>query len=90
MEIKRAVMDTKCEQCGLDYIGCNLIIFEDGPKQFVCPKCTYYLERAEQYLVRGFEKIENKIVKPGSQSSGRIYLPEAWIGKRVTVVRLDP
>lgn len=36
----------------------------------------------------GAEVIE-KIVKPSGATSGRVYLPPGWIGKKVKIVRLD-
>jgi len=42
---------------------------------------------ASKFEIFGQEMIE-KEVKP-SGSSGRIYLPPDWIGKRVKIIRLD-
>lgn len=38
--------------------------------------------------VEGFQVIE-KIVKAAG-NSGRVYVPNGWVGKRVKVVLLDP
>jgi putative transposon-encoded protein len=90
VQIKRAVMHAECEFCNRNYTNCNLILFEDGSKKFACRRCTYCLENAETYTVRGFEILKYKTVSPGSQSAGKVYVPKEWIGKRVTVVRFDP
>lgn len=37
---------------------------------------------------RGYEVLEKEVSKSGH--SGRVYVPYAWIGKRVKVVLLDP
>ncbi|MBQ3570510.1 MAG: DUF2080 family transposase-associated protein [Methanocorpusculum sp.] len=33
--------------------------------------------------------VVDKIVKPLTKSSGRVYVPASWIGKRVRVVLLE-
>jgi len=38
--------------------------------------------------VRGYEVIE-KVVKP-SGDSGRVYVPKAWVGRKVKIILLEP
>ncbi|MDV0442358.1 DUF2080 family transposase-associated protein [Methanorbis furvi] len=44
-------------------------------------------EKAEIKL-SGYAMVE-KMVKAGTNTSGRVYVPKSWIGRRVTVVLLD-
>ena len=34
--------------------------------------------------------IADKIVKPLSETAGRVYLPASWVGKKVRVVLVEP
>ena len=43
--------------------------------------------RESKFEVFGEEMIEKGVAKSGS--SGRVYLPPDWIGKRVKVIRVD-
>jgi len=45
-------------------------------------------ESLDEYKVRGYE-VMIKVVKPAG-SSGKVYLPVGWIGKRVKIIRIDP
>lgn len=45
------------------------------------------LRRDTRFEVYGHEMLEKVVAKSGS--SGRVYLPPDWIGKRVKVVRVD-
>lgn len=45
-------------------------------------------EPVHSFSVSGYEAIE-RTVTPANKSSGRVYLPNAWIGKRVMIVRLE-
>ena len=44
-------------------------------------------EAKDSFQIRGYEVIEKTVTSAGS--SGKIYLPVAWIGKRVKVVRIE-
>ncbi len=44
-------------------------------------------ETKDVYQIRGYEVIVKKVTPAGT--SGKIYLPVDWIGKRVKVVRFD-
>lgn len=41
----------------------------------------------DEYKIEGYEVILKTVTSAGS--SGKIYLPVGWIGKRVKVVRID-
>jgi hypothetical protein len=41
----------------------------------------------DEYRIRGYEVILKRVTPAGS--SGKIYLPVGWIGKRVKVIRID-
>jgi hypothetical protein len=45
-------------------------------------------EHVQLFSISGYEAIE-RTVTPANKSSGRVYLPNAWIGKRVMIVRLE-
>lgn len=36
----------------------------------------------------GYDVVE-KIVKAGTNTSGRVYVPKSWIGRRVKVILID-
>lgn len=40
-----------------------------------------------KFEVHGAEVLEKQVKQSGN--SGRIYLPPAWVGKRVKIIRLD-
>lgn len=44
-------------------------------------------KRESRFEVWGEEMLEKTVAKSGS--SGRVYLPPDWIGKRVKVIRVD-
>jgi putative transposon-encoded protein len=44
-------------------------------------------EAKDSYNIRGYEVIEKTVTSAGT--SGKIYLPVTWIGKRVKVVRIE-
>ncbi len=44
-------------------------------------------KREARFEVYGEEMLEKVVAKSGS--SGRVYLPPDWIGKRVKVIRVD-
>lgn len=46
-------------------------------------------DKKDEFKVQGYEAVE-KVVKPHSKTSGRVYLPFPWIGKRIIIVRKDP
>jgi len=46
-------------------------------------------DKKDEFKVQGYEAVE-KVVKPHSKTSGRVYLPAIWEGCRVLVVRKDP
>jgi putative transposon-encoded protein len=41
----------------------------------------------DEYMIRGYEVILKKVTPAGS--SGKIYLPVGWVGKRVKIIRID-
>jgi putative transposon-encoded protein len=41
----------------------------------------------DEYKIRGYEVILKKVTPAGS--SGKIYLPVGWVGKRVKIIRID-
>jgi hypothetical protein len=43
------------------------------------------LRRAARFPLHGEEMIAKQVQQPGS--SGRVYLPQHWVGKRVKAVR---
>ncbi len=45
------------------------------------------VRRESKFEVFGEEMLEKVVAKSGS--SGRVYLPPDWIGKRVKVIRVD-
>ena len=45
------------------------------------------VRRESKFEVFGQEMLEKVVAKSGS--SGRVYLPPDWIGKRVKVIRVD-
>lgn len=47
-----------------------------------------HIPQKHDFSISGYEAIE-RTVTSANKSSGRIYLPNAWIGKRVMVVRLE-
>lgn len=44
-------------------------------------------EAKDTFQIRGYEVIEKVVTAAGT--SGKIYLPVNWIGKRVKVVRIE-
>jgi putative transposon-encoded protein len=46
------------------------------------------MEQEMEITLRGYQIIE-KIVK-NSNTSGRVYVPNEWVGKRVKVILLEP
>jgi len=44
--------------------------------------------RKIRVTIEGYEVVE-KVVK-GSGSSGRVYLPKSWIGKKVKIILIEP
>lgn len=54
----------------------------------MCMGLVPMMSPVQQFAINGYEAIE-RTVTPANKSSGRIYLPNAWIGKRVMVVRLE-
>jgi len=44
-------------------------------------------EKKDIYQIQGFEVIEKKVTSAGT--SGKLYLPVNWIGKRVKIIRID-
>jgi putative transposon-encoded protein len=52
--------------------------------------CSYIvatMKKAVQMSMEGYEMLEKTAVKGGN--SGRIYVPQSWIGKRVRAVLIE-
>ncbi len=60
-----------------------LYIYYERPGEHNMPR----KETKDVYQIRGYEVIVKKVTPAGT--SGKIYLPVDWIGKRVKVVRFD-
>ncbi|MCK9592969.1 MAG: DUF2080 family transposase-associated protein [Methanoregula sp.] len=45
-------------------------------------------EKTTALSVEGYEMIE-KTVMPQGATSGRVYVPKAWIGKKVKIIRTE-
>lgn len=44
--------------------------------------------KKHKFEVEGFELVQ-KVVANDKSSSGRIYVPKSWAGKKVSIVRLE-
>jgi len=77
------------EFCGFTDDGLPVVRFADGTRRMVLAEQLSPLEGGgpHTFTIQGHEAIE-KIVK-AQGTSGRVYVPVDWVGKRVMIIRLD-
>lgn len=44
ISIQKTAQNAQCEECGIVYTGCNVVIFEDGTRKTLCHKCLSKVE----------------------------------------------
>lgn len=88
--LKRIIPFGTCDLCHKNTERLDLYVDE---RKIVCQSCSQEIQQNKHiwttYIQRGVQKRE-KTVTAGSKSSGRIYLPQTWIGGRVVVILIDP
>jgi putative transposon-encoded protein len=51
------------------------------------PSPSMNIQNKSKFEVYGEEMIEKEVKQSGN--SGRVYLPQEWVGKRVKIIRID-
>jgi putative transposon-encoded protein len=63
----------------------NGMIEKKEPKPGLLPSMN--IQNKSKFEVYGEEMIEKEVKQSGN--SGRVYLPPAWVGKHVKIIRID-
>ena len=88
-------IDTKVEELVRLQQECNHpTLVKDGQETWKCQNCGLIIwgnredrHKINLFQVNGYELIEKTVT--GGGNSGRVYVPPAWIGCHVAIVRLD-
>lgn len=90
--ITKALPEGECDICHRMVKDLDLYLDE---RRFVCQSCSQRIQNGEfvsepvrTYEIEGLASIEKRVTA-GSKTSGRIYLPQDWIGGWVVAILVE-